>query len=124
MEKLNPAEENYEKISVPVLGISAWYDIFLQGTLNNYMGVNSKGLNPGKNNQKLLIGPWMHFFSGREQVIGDIDFGANVKIDIFKEMLNWFDYWLKGKENNTNKEDPVKVTEDQIKKYIYDSKKN
>ena len=51
----------------------------------------------------------MHFFSGREQVIGDIDFGANVKIDIFKEMLNWFDYWLKGKENNTNKEDPVKI---------------
>ena len=31
------------------------------------------------------------------------------KIDIFKEMLNWFDYWLKGKENNTNKEDPVKI---------------
>ena len=44
-KKLTPTEENYEKISVPVLGISAWYDIFLQGTLNNYMereGMNNK----------------------------------------------------------------------------------
>jgi len=106
---LNPIEENYEKVSVPVLGISAWYDIFLQGTLNNYIGVKSQGLEPGGSNQKLLIGPWMHFFSGNDQIIGDVDFGEKVKIDIFKEMLNWFDYWLKGKENNIQNEDPVKI---------------
>tara|TARA_A100001037_G_scaffold141232_1_gene128082 strand:- start:977 stop:2692 length:1716 start_codon:yes stop_codon:yes gene_type:complete len=106
---LNPIEENYEKISVPVLGISAWYDIFLQGTLNNYIGVKSKGISPGKDNQKLLIGPWMHFFNGQEQIIGDIDFGEKVKIDIFKEMLNWFDFWLKGKNSDFKNEDPVKM---------------
>ena len=106
---LNPIEENYEKVSVPVLGISAWYDIFLQGTLNNYIGVKSQGLEPGGSNQKLLIGPWMHFFSGNDQIIGDVDFGEKVKIDIFKEMLNWFEYWLKGKENNIQNEDPVKI---------------
>jgi len=108
-KELNPIEENYKKVSVPVLGISAWYDIFLQGTLNNYIGVKSQGLEPGGNNQKLLIGPWMHFFSGNDQIIGDVDFGEKVKIDIFKEMLNWFDYWLKGKENNIQNEDPVKI---------------
>ena len=108
-KNLNPIEENYEKISVPVLGISAWYDIFLQGTLNNYIGVKSKGISPGKDNQKLLIGPWMHFFNGQEQTIGDMNFGEKVKIDIFKEMLNWFDFWLKGKNNNTKNEDPVKM---------------
>lgn len=108
-KNLNPIAENYEKISIPVLGISAWYDIFLQGTLNNYIGVQSRGFEPGKSNQKLLIGPWMHFFTGNEQIIGDVDFSENVKIDIFQELLDWFDHWLKGKNNNTNNEDPVKI---------------
>ena len=32
-------EENYHKISIPSLNIGGWYDIFLNGTLSNYIGM-------------------------------------------------------------------------------------
>ena len=68
-------------------------------------------MSPGKENQKVIIGPWIHFLAndGEETITGDIDFGENVKIDLFNERLKWFDYWLKGIDNGINKEDSVKV---------------
>ena len=38
-KKLNPIESNYGEVNVPTYGMGGWYDVFLQGTLNNYMGV-------------------------------------------------------------------------------------
>ncbi len=28
---------------MPAYGFGGWYDVFLQGTLNNFMGVRAKG---------------------------------------------------------------------------------
>jgi putative CocE/NonD family hydrolase len=36
-------EEQYSKITVPSLTVAAWYDIFLGGSLNNYVGVRQHG---------------------------------------------------------------------------------
>ena len=110
-KKLNPIESNYDEVNVPTYGMGGWYDVFLQGTLNNYMGVKKHGLSPGKENQKVIIGPWIHFLAndGEETITGDIDFGENVKIDLFNERLKWFDYWLKGIDNGISKEPSVKV---------------
>ena len=36
-------EEHYDQIQVPVFGLGAWYDIFLGGTLRNYVVVEIKG---------------------------------------------------------------------------------
>src|SRR5271170_1713786 len=36
-------EEHFGDITVPVLSIAAWYDIFLGGSLRNYMGVKAHG---------------------------------------------------------------------------------
>src|SRR5256885_16455487 len=35
-------EEHYAQIQVPVYGMGAWYDIFLGGTLENYMGLKAE----------------------------------------------------------------------------------
>jgi hypothetical protein len=37
-------EENYDKIQVPALTIAAWYDLFQDGSLRNYMGMKAKNL--------------------------------------------------------------------------------
>jgi putative CocE/NonD family hydrolase len=108
---MRPAEEHYAEIAVPAYGIGGWYDVFLQSTLNNFMGVNKQGRAPGKGNQKVVIGPWIHSCgnSGRETKTGDVDFGDAVRIDLRGEHVRWYDHWLKGIENGVTKEPPVNV---------------
>ena len=108
---MRPAEEHYAEIAVPAYGIGGWYDVFLQSTLNNFMGVRGQGRAPGKDNQKIIIGPWIHTTgdSGRETKTGDVDFGEAAKVDLQGEHVRWFDHWLKGEENGIAGEDPVKV---------------
>ena len=108
---MRPTEEHYGDVAVPAYGLGGWYDVFLQSTLDNFVGVREQGISPGKENQKVLIGPWIHDTGdmGKSTVTGDLDFGDNARIDLYKEHLRWFDYWLKGIENGINGEPPVKV---------------
>ena len=110
-KSLCPIEERYAEVEVPVYGMGGWFDVFLQGTLNNFMGVRSQGREPGRSNQKVVIGPWIHSLgaAGTETVIGDVDFGDAVRIDLMNEHLRWFDRWLKGVENGVEAEPPVNV---------------
>ena len=108
---MRPAGEHYADIQVPAYGIGGWYDVFLQSTLNNFMGVNKHGRPPGKGNQKIVIGPWVHSTgdSGRETRTGDVDFGDAARIDLKGEHVRWFDHWLKGIDNGIADEPPVNV---------------
>ncbi len=45
----------HERVTVPSLHLGGWYDIFLQGTLDNYVAMAALG-RPAR----LLIGPWSH----------------------------------------------------------------
>jgi putative CocE/NonD family hydrolase len=76
-------EPRYDAIRVPALHISGWYDIFLLGTLRNFVGMKAHG------GQRLVIGPHDHMWSK-----GEVDFGpaANRPVDEFR----WFDTVLKG----------------------------
>ena len=38
-------EENYSKIKVPAYHVGGWYDIFMGGTVRNYVGIRSAGGN-------------------------------------------------------------------------------
>src|SRR5262245_47730217 len=52
-------EEYHSRITVPALNIGGWYDIFLGGTLRNYLGMREQGATEeARRGQKLLIGPW------------------------------------------------------------------
>ena len=108
---MRPVEERYADIDVPVYGMGGWFDVFLQGTLNNFMGVRKSGREPGKTNQKVVIGPWIHSLGGAgvETVTGDVDYGDVVKLDLMNEHLRWFDHWLKGIDNGVADEPPVNV---------------
>ena len=108
---LRPVEEHYADVSVPAYGIGGWFDVFLQSTLNNFMGVNEHGQSPGKGNQRITIGPWVHNCGnkGANRVTGEVDFGEDVKVDLRQEHVRWFDHWLKGIRNGITDEPPVNV---------------
>jgi hypothetical protein len=111
-EKLGNIEKDYDQIDVPAYGFGGWYDVFLQGTLNNFVGVRTRGLSErARRSQKVLIGPWIHDLGARgtESRTGDVDFGPAALLDLRAEELRWFDYWLKGMDNGILREPPVRV---------------
>lgn len=122
MEKPNDREYNkpfsvneaYDKIQVPAYNVGGWYDIFMQGTLQNFSALREEGRTPEARQAKLLVGPWSHI--GYTSVIGEMDFGfaasasfINLQTDLTGLTQRWFDYWLKGVDNGVTKESPVKL---------------
>lgn len=47
--------EDYGRIDVPALHIGGWYDVFLAGTIENYVELERR-----VGRQKLVVGPWTH----------------------------------------------------------------
>jgi hypothetical protein len=62
----------------------------------------------GHPNQKLTIGPWGHTDTSTRS-LGDKDFGPQAAIDLQRDYLRWFDYWLKGTDNGILKEPLVSI---------------
>ena len=106
-------EESYSQIAVPAYNIGSWYDIFLGGTLRNYLGMKEKGATEeAQRGQKLFIGPWQHTQRGTA-VVGSHYFGVEAD-STFRGMLDaihfrWFDYWLKGIDSGIMDEPPVRI---------------
>ena len=100
-------------ITVPMLHVSSWYDIFLEGALNAYQGVKKESESPeARRGQHLFIGPWGHLFpfvQPNSQGSGDIDFGSEALVDLHERQLRWFDYWLKDIDTGIMDEPPVTV---------------
>jgi len=86
---------NHRRIKAHSLNLGGWYDIFVQGTINNYVGMSRVGSEHG-----LVVGPWAH--GGRnpwhDKLVGDVDFGhraSNLAIDLEGLHLAWYDRWVK-----------------------------
>ena len=48
--------ENYQKVQVPGLTIAAWYDLFQDGSLRNYVGLRTQaGNEAARDGQHLII---------------------------------------------------------------------
>jgi uncharacterized protein len=92
-------EERFSDIQVPALHIGGWYDIFLAGTLRNYMGIKAHGgTDAARKGQRLLIQIGGHAGFGRH--IGDVDFGDEaIKFPSTAVLLAWYDYLFKGVQN-------------------------
>ncbi len=106
--------EFYDRIRVPAYNIGGWYDLFCQGTLQNFSHLRTSGRTPEARQAKLLMGPWTHV--QHSNVIGDLDFGfaaqmnfMNVQTDLTGLTQRWFDYWLKELDNGITREPPVKL---------------
>jgi putative CocE/NonD family hydrolase len=101
-------QNKFERVRVPALGISGWYDDEQVGTPLNFIGVTTKGHESVRRSQKLLMGPWPHAINSGTK-LGAVDFGSTAVIDMNGLWLRWFDYWLKGIDNGIMKEPPVRI---------------
>jgi len=101
-------EEHFSDINVPSLTIAAWYDIFLGGSLRNYIGLKAHAATEeARKGQRLLVMIGGHAGSGRK--IGDVDFGASANLEIDDLILSWYDYLFKNAQNEFATEKPVKI---------------
>jgi uncharacterized protein len=101
-------EDHYPDISVPVLTIAAWYDIFLGGSLRNYGGLKQHAANErAREGQHLLVTIGGHAGSGRK--IGDVDFGEQAAFEEDQVILSWYDYLFKNLKNEFSSRKKVRI---------------
>ncbi|QNN53931.1 CocE/NonD family hydrolase [Nocardioides mesophilus] len=59
-EEMNPSRR-YGDMEVPALHIAGWNDLFLEGSLNNYVGMRTgSATSDARDGQYLIVGPWSH----------------------------------------------------------------
>ena len=100
-------QDHYADITVPVLSIGAWYDIFQGGSLQNYVGLKTQaGSEAARRGQHLLVTLGGHAGQGRK--VGDVDFGAAAQFNDDDATLDWYDYLFKGAQNDFSQK-PVTI---------------
>ncbi|WP_319695171.1 CocE/NonD family hydrolase [Streptomyces europaeiscabiei] len=58
----------HDEVDLPTFQVGGWYDIFTQGTLDNFTAMRRAG-----RSATLVMGPWRH--ANQQHVIGDVNFG-------------------------------------------------
>jgi hypothetical protein len=85
------------EVTVPILNIGGWYDIFSKVTLDLVTQVRASSSDREvRRNEFAVIGPWSHGVGSRKT--GELDFGKDAALQIGDLQFKWFEYWLKGRE--------------------------
>ncbi|MEU6228985.1 CocE/NonD family hydrolase [Streptomyces sp. NPDC047042] len=82
------------EVDLPSLNIGGWYDVFCQGTLDNFAAMRAAG-----RAANLIMGPWTHGHFDAQ--VGDVSFGTAASGEVlgFRGTLSdvqhaWFRQWL------------------------------
>jgi uncharacterized protein len=102
-------KQRYAGVRVPALHIGGWYDIFLDGTLENFERIPLEGGDEAaRSGQRMLIGPWFHHPWGSQ--VGEVDFGPNAASRIVDDtQVRFYNWHMKGEDDGISKEPPVKL---------------
>lgn len=101
-------DEDYSRIQVPALHVAGWYDVFLSGSVKNFVGLRAgAGNEHARANQRLLIGPWYHI---PWQVLGGVEHEVASPYAFDEWQLQWFDRHLKA--------DPVETVDAPVRLFI------
>jgi predicted acyl esterase len=93
----------YERINIPMYNVGGWYDIFLQGNIDAFVGLQEHGAQGARGNQKLMMGAFGHGL-----LSGDLKYPAEAGNLNSGDQIRWFDRWLKGIDNGIMQEPPVR----------------
>ena len=100
-KKMIFTENDFKGIEIPVLHITGYYDGDQPGALHYYEGAVKNGPNPMQ--QYMLMGPWDHAGTRfPKRYLGGVDFTNESLMEMKCVHLEWFDHWLKGKDNGVN----------------------
>ncbi|MFQ5741811.1 MAG: CocE/NonD family hydrolase, partial [Acidobacteriota bacterium] len=102
--------DHYAELNLKALHAGGWHDIFLKGTLTNYMGLRSSAQTPeARQSQRLMIGPWAHAQTSPEGKVGGVVFGEEAVLDMTEAIAEWSDWALKGISNAYASQPPVRL---------------
>ncbi len=102
--------EMYDKIKVPNLDVSGWYD-HCNGSIEHLAGLQqSGGSSSARRHSQLICGPWNHPQRGARK-LGEVDFGPLAEVDLQDRYIRWFDHWLKGVDNGVDCDPAVQYFE-------------
>jgi putative CocE/NonD family hydrolase len=102
--------DHYSEMTVKALHGGGWHDLFLRGSIENYLGLRAKGATPAaREGQRLLLGPWAHANTSPEGKIGDVTFGREAVLDMTGTIRTWMDYALKGIANEFTRRASVRL---------------
>ncbi|NND32337.1 MAG: CocE/NonD family hydrolase [Saprospiraceae bacterium] len=100
-------EERFAQITVPSHTYGGWFDIFVQGTVNGYVGMRNHGGTPeARSGARMIVGPWGH---GPSRAFGGVEFGDHAYVDLIERQIDFYDYHLKGIDNGIGDEKPVRI---------------
>jgi predicted acyl esterase len=96
----------YDKTNAPAVHTGGWFDIFSQGTIDAFNGMQTKGGQGARRKQKLIMGPWTHGIF--QPKAGQLTFkdGAAPPGKVH-DTWAWMDHWLKGAANGIEAEPAV-----------------
>ena len=91
--------EDFNKIKIPTLTITGYYDGDQPGAMCYYRGAIQHGPNPTQ--QYMIMGPWDHGGTRfPKRILGGVDFTLESQMDMKYVHLAWFDRWLKDKKDS------------------------
>ena len=90
----------YDQISIPILHLGGWYDVFLNGTIHDWQEIRSaRAALPSAAPQWLVLGPWDHeSTTDKTHRIGQLDIGDKSATTQWDVRQAFFDWCLKGME--------------------------
>lgn len=94
---MSPTPEQYAKIDIPILTITADYDADQIGALTFYKEFMQYASPSAKSNHYLIIGPWDHAGTRTpKKDVGGLTFGDACLLDMNALHKQWYDFTLKG----------------------------
>lgn len=94
--------DDLKELDIPVFFQSGWFDGDAIGTKLNYLAMKESG----NENLKMIMGPWGHTNQSSTR-LGDLKLGDEAGLDLQIRFHKWFDYWLKGMDNDIMEEPKV-----------------
>jgi uncharacterized protein len=90
----------YEKVKVPCFHVAGWYDFYPSGTLGHFLSMKAKGGSAvARQNQHILMGPWLHGGPATANSVGDMSFGELAGIQgsqLSQYNLAFFNKYVRG----------------------------
>lgn len=99
---------HFEKMNVPCFTIGSWYDFMNQGSIASFQGRQHHGGAHSRNQQQLIIGPWLHGRGNKGFRVGEITYPENAAWSDADHMVQWFNHFLKGEDNGVEQAAPVR----------------
>ncbi len=88
-------------IKVPVFSMGGWYDNYVESDLEAFSALQKAG-----NTDRIVIGPWPH---NPSTLFKTVSYGDSARVGFRKLQLEWFDQWLRDKDDAFRAKPPVRI---------------